>query len=158
MSLGYVTAEEALSYVQQHYTSKDPQRFAWEALSLEDQEALLRKSLQCLETLPFTGRKSKPDQDLAFPRFPSESVPEAIKAAQIENALSLEDSSTVEDQQFYEKLWMYGVSSYSIGNLSESTSTGVYQADGAQASGIVSAVARRLLQPFLRGGYRIWGG
>lgn len=158
MDLGYVTVEEALTYVQQHYPSKAPQRVAWEALSLEDQSALLRRSLQYIEMLPFTGVKTERDQQLAFPRCPNKEVPEAIKAAQVENAVALSDSGSSEEQQFYDKLWIYGVESYSIGNLSERVSTGSYQLSGAQSTGIVSAVAQRLLQPFLRGGYQIWGG
>lgn len=156
-TIGYVTNEEALIYIQGHYTSKDPLRVNWESLTEDDQNALLRRSLQSIEMLPFAGRKYDSEQSLAFPRCPSQTIPEGIKAAQIENALSLGDTSNQEEEQFYSKLWMYGVESYSIGNLSESVGAGA-GTGAAQTTGIVSSTAQRLLKPFLSGGYRIWGG
>lgn len=153
--IGYVTLEEANEYVSTHYTSTDTLRLGWESLTDEDRSALLTKSFQTLELLPFTGRKTDPKQPNAFPRWPQQEVPEAIKWAQIENALVKSDTSTEEDVKYYERLWMFGVQSYSIGNLSERTSTGSYSAHGAQTTGISSVVADRLLRPFLWGGYRM---
>lgn len=153
--IGYVTLEEANQYVSTHYMSVDELRVGWEALSDEDRSALLTRSFQVLELLPFAGRKFDPKQANAFPRWPQQEVPTAIKWAQIENALAKSDTSNEEDTKFYERLWMYGVESYSIGNLSERTSTGSYSANGAQATGITSAIADRLLRPYLGGGYRM---
>lgn len=153
--IGYVTLEEANAYVKSHYTSKDTLRLSWEELSDEDRTVLLTKSFQTIELLPFPGRKLSSDQSTVFPRWPCKEVPEAIKWAQIENALAKSDASNEEDAKYYEKLWTYGVESYSIGNLSESVSTGSYGLRGAQATGVVSAIADRLLRPFLGGGYRM---
>lgn len=153
--IGYVTLEEANQYVSTHYMSVDELRVGWEALSDEDRSALLTRSFQVLELLPFAGRKFDPKQPNAFPRWPQQEVPAAIKWAQIENALAKSDTSNEEDAKFYERLWMYGVESYSIGNLSERTSTGSYSVNGAQATGITSAIADRLLRPYLGGGYRM---
>lgn len=153
--IGYVTLQEANEYVSTHYMSTDELRVGWEALSDEDRSALLTRSLQVLELLPFAGRKFDPKQQTAFPRWPRQEVPEAIKWAQIENALAKSDTSNEEDAKFYERLWMYGVESYSIGNLSERTSTGSYSVNGAQATGVTSAIADRLLRPYLGGGYRM---
>ena len=153
--IGYVTLQEADEYVRTHYISADELRAGWEALSSEDRSVLLTRSFQVLELLPFTGRKFDPKQPNAFPRWPSQDVPEAIKWAQIENAVSKSDTSNVEDEKYYERLWMYGVESYSIGNLSERTSTGSYSVGGAQKTGIASAEANRLLRPYLGGGYRM---
>ena len=153
--IGYVTLEEAYQYVITHYVSTDELRVVWEALSDEDRRALLTRSFQVLELLPFAGKKTSPTQSNAFPRWPQQEVPAAIKWAQIENALAKCDASNAEDAKFYERLWMYGVESYSIGNLSERTSTGSYSVNGAQATGVTSAVADRLLRPFLGGGYRM---
>ena len=153
--IGYVTLEEANQYVSTHYTSVDELRTAWDSLSPEDRTALLTRSFQLIELLPFAGRKYDPAQSYAFPRWPSVEVPEAIKWAQIENALAKSSAVNEEDAKFYERLWMYGVESYSIGNLSERTSTGSYSVSGAQATGITSAVADRLLRPYLGGGYRM---
>lgn len=153
-TLGYVTLKEANTYVKEHYLSTDSLRTQWEALSDEDKSALLRKSFQTMELLPFTGRKTVCGQPNMFPRWPDTEVPDAVKYAQIENAVSLGDSENEEDQRYYDKLWKYGVSSYSIGNLSERISEGSYGA-GAQQTGIVSTTATRLLEPYLRGSYRI---
>lgn len=153
--LGYVTLDEASTYIQEHYTKADALRVSWEALDEADQAALLRKSFQTIESLPFTGRKTCCQQSTAFPRWPSIEVPIAIKSAQIENALVMSDTSASEDARQYEKMWQWGVSSYSIGNLSERLSEGAYGAGAAKATGIVSATATRLLAPFLQGGYRI---
>ena len=153
--IGYVTLQEANEYIMTHYLSEDPLRLVWEDLLEEDQVVLLNKSFQVLELLPFAGRKFDPKQANAFPRWPQQEVPAAIKWAQIENALAKSDTSNAEDAKFYERLWMYGVESYSIGNLSERTSTGAYSVNGAQATGVTSAIADRLLRPYLGGGYRM---
>lgn len=153
--IGYVTLEEASEYISTHYLSTDTLRLSWEGLSDEDRTVLLTRSFQTIELLPFAGRKLNPDQSTVFPRWPYKEVPEAIKWAQIENALAKSDASNEEDAKHYERLWTYGVESYSIGNLSERTSTGTYSLRGAQATGVTSAVADRLLRPYLGGGYRM---
>ena len=156
-NIGYVDLAYADEYVSLHFLSTDDLRFSWEALSDEDKEVLLRRSFETIETLRFTGVKTSPGQPYAFPRFPSTEVPEAIKAAQVENAISLSDSSTTEDAAFYNKLWQWGVESYTIGNLSESISSGAYGRGSMAVNGIVSTRASKLLQPFLSGSYVIRG-
>lgn len=153
--IGYVTLEEANDYVSTHYLSSEYLRVGWETLSEEDRTVLLTKSFQALELLPFAGKKSKASQPNAFPRWPYKEVPVAVKWAQIENAIAKSDTSNEEDAKYYERLWMYGVESYSIGSLSERTSTGSYSVKIAQATGITSAIADRLLRPYLGGGYRM---
>ena len=153
--IGYVTLEEANDYVATHYLSTDALRQGWDKLFDEERTILLTKSFQTIELLPFAGRKLDPKQSTVFPRWPCKEVPEAIKWAQIENALAKSDASNEEDAKHYERLWTYGVESYSIGNLTERTSTGTYSLRGAQATGVVSAIADRLLRPYLGGGYRM---
>lgn len=153
--IGYVSVEEADQYVVGHFVSSDETRTGWFGLSVNDREVLLARSFQVLEMLPFTGRKTDPKQTTAFPRWPSTEVPEAVKWAQIENALAKSDTQSEDDMKFYERLWQYGVESYTIGNLSERTSTGSYSAGLAQQTGIASVNAERLLRPYLRGGYRM---
>lgn len=153
--VGYVDVAYADQYVTEHYVSTDETRQLWTSLSEDDKKVLLRISFEALETLPFVGRKSCPDQETMFPRFPFDYVPQAIMAAQIENALALTNTSTTEEAAFYEKLWQYGVESYSIGNLSESVSSGSWGRGTPAAAGIVSARATRLLQPYLCGSYDI---
>ena len=153
--IGYVTLSEADEYVRTHYLSTDPLRLSWEALSTDDHAVLLNKSFQTIELLPFPGRQLDPNQRNAFPRWPYCEVPDAVKWAQVETALAKSDTSNEEDAQHYEKLWTYGVESYSIGNMSESVSSGSYGLRGAQSTGVTSAVAERLLRPLLGGGYRM---
>lgn len=153
--IGYVTVQEADTYIASHYLSTDEVVSAWNALSESDKAVLLTKAFQIIELLPFTGRKTAPGQPYAFPRWPDKTVPDRIKWAQIELALNKSDASSNEDAKYYERLWLYGVDSYTIGNLSEKTSTGSYTIGGAQATGVTSAEAERLLQPYLGGGYRI---
>lgn len=153
--IGYVTLDEADQYVSEHFLSTDDVRTGWESLSADDKRVLLTRSFQVLELLPYAGKKTDPHQTTAFPRWPLKEVPEAVKWAQIENALAKSDTQNEDDMKFYERLWMYGVESYSIGNLSERTSTGSYSAGLAQQTGVTSATAERLLRPFLRGGYRM---
>lgn len=153
--LGYVTLDEADEYVKSYYRASDELRTSWDSLAPEDKAALLRKSFQSIETLPFSGRKYDCSQPTAFPRWPTTDVPFNIKAAQIEQALISSDGESSEDARHYEKLWQWGVSSYTIGNLSESLSTGTYGAGALRTAGISSATSSRLLAPYIQGGFNI---
>ena len=155
--MSYVDVAYADEYVNTHFLSVDERRFNWEVLDNNDKEVLLQRSFEAIECLPFVGRKTNPDQPNAFPRYPFEEVPEAVKYAQVENAITLSDSSASEDAAFYEKLWQYGVESYSIGNLSERTSSGAWGRNVAASSGVISAKATNFLKPFLNGSYNIRG-
>lgn len=153
--VGYVSLEEADQYVTEHYMSSEAFRIGWEALEPSDKAALLRRSFQAIELLPFTGHKTDPDQSTAFPRCPSTEIPWHIKAAQIEQALVGADEESSEDSKLYERMWQWGVSSYTIGNLSERISRGGYGAGALRAAGISSAAAVKLLSPYIQGGYNI---
>lgn len=153
--LGYVTLDEANTYVSEHYMSTEDFRIGWEALEDADKAALLRRSFQAIELLPFSGRKTCCSQPFAFPRWPSEEVPLAVKFAQIEQSLVGSDTTATEEAKQYEKMWQWGVSSYTIGNLSESISAGTYGAGALRTAGITSAAAARFLAPYLQGGYNI---
>lgn len=153
--IGYVTLQAADDYVTGHFTSNDTLRLAWENLDDEDKEVLLRRSFESIETLPFPGRKAHPSQPNAFPRWPDSEIPRVVIAAQVENAVAMADDSTTEDAAHYERLWQFGVESYSIGNLSESISSGAWSSGVAMSSGIVSARAIRLLRPLLSGSFNI---
>lgn len=153
--LGYVTLDEANTYVTEHYMSTEALRVGWEALEDADKAVLLRRSFQAIELLPFSGHKTCCDQPFAFPRCPSRTVPDAVKFAQIEQALIGADAEATEEAKQYEKMWQWGVSSYSIGNLSESISAGTYGAGALRTAGITSAAAARLLAPYMQGGYKI---
>lgn len=156
--IGYVSISDANEYIMQHYLADDELRIHWEQLDDDGKAALLRKSLQSIELLPFVGIKTDLEQKLQFPRCPSDKVPWQIKAAQIENAFSKSDPETTEDVHFYERLWTWGVQSYTLGKLSERVGEGGWGGSPlgtAQSTGITSAAAVRLLTPFVMGGYRI---
>ena len=155
--IGYVDVAYADTYIAEHFLSTNELRVKWEALQETDKEGLLRRSFEAIEGLPFTGHKTDFSQPNAFPRYPSTDVPEDVKAAQVENAVALSDSSVSEDAVFYERLWQFGVESYSIGNLSEKTSSGTWGRGSTAANGVVSAKASRLLQPYISGSFRIRG-
>ena len=156
--VGYVTVAEATEYIKTRYASTDELRKAWEAMDEADQAVYLQKSFDAINILPFRGRKYSTNQEAAFPRWPYPEVPAAIKYAQIENAITLTDTSASEDAAFYEKMWQYGVESYRIGNLSETSSNGSWGRSGSSTSAtqsVTSAKAVNLLEPYLRGGFSI---
>ena len=159
-TIGYVTLAEANEYIATHYLSTDPLRVEWNSLSDADKSALLLRSFETLELLPYAGRKAVVGQPNAFPRYPDQEVPNQIKWAQIENGVSLGDSSSTEEAEHYARLWQWGVQSYTIGNLSERISEGAWSSSGstAAANGIVSTKAYRLLKPYLLGSFRIVKG
>lgn len=155
MLIGYVTLEDADTYVETHYIEDSTERTYWEDLDDDDKKALLLCSFEAIERLPFPGRKTSPGQPNAFPRYPGKDVPRDVKAAQIENALVNADVSASEEIKQYEKLWNAGVTSYRIGNLSETVGHASYGVAAASQSGVDSPKAKKLLIPFLSGGFNI---
>lgn len=156
--MSYATVEQADKYVQEHFISTDPVRLSWEDLSEEDKQVILNVSAEAINSLPFPGRKKDPNQEDAFPRCPSTQVPPAIFAAQIENAISMADSSSSDDAALYQRMWSFGIASYRIGNLSESignASGGASMSASMLQNGIVSTKAQALLKPFVGGAYCI---
>lgn len=155
---GYVTIAEADLYINTHYLSTDSIRINWNNLSDEDKEVVLTVSADAIDSLPWPGRKLDPNQERAFPRYPDADVPIFIHEALIENAATVTDSSSSDEALLYQRMWSYGISSYRIGNLSETVGT----AGGNSGlnvtmiqNGIVSTKAQALLKPFLGGAYRI---
>lgn len=153
--IGYVTLDEANKYMAENYVSADEVRTSWEGLTDDDKAALLRRSFQSIELLPFIGHKLCPEQKTQFPRCPYTEVPDPVKWAQIEQAATTSNDGENEEAKHYEKLWQWGVNSYTIGNLSETISTGTYGAGALRTAGVSSPVAARLLSPYIQGGFNI---
>lgn len=153
--IGYGTIAEADKYIETHYIEDSDERTYWEDLDDSDKKVLLLVSFEAIERLPFPGKKTFPSQDNMFPRWPSKNIPKDIWAAQVENALSMSDATESEEVKQYERLWSAGVSSYSIGNLSETVGNASYGVAATTQSGITSPKAKKLLLPYLSGGYRI---
>lgn len=152
--MSYNTLEEANEYVSSHYLSSDDACIRWESLEDADKQVLLNKSFSIIEGLPLTGRKTCIDQPNQFPRCPDKEVPVEVKQAEVELALALSDSELAESLKDYRRMVNYGISSYSIGNFSESILS--YQKNSLQLRyGLVSDEAERLLTNWLSGGYRI---
>ena len=151
--VGYLSLEEANRYIETRYVSTDDTRLEWESLSEEDQLVYLQRAFGLIELLPYRGRKFKKGQFNAFPRWPHEEVPEAVKHAQVEEAMHMLKNSSSEEAAFYDTLWQYGVESYSLGNLSESSSNGSW--GHSRAQGNLPSTVEALLRPYLTGGFNI---
>lgn len=143
----YVTIAEADAYIVANY----PDLQTWSEKSEDQKQALLMGACLDLESLPFPGQASQAGQVLSFPRFGSEGVPLAIKAAQIEIALLPLTQSTEAEKR--NELQRQGVKSFSIGDLSESY---------GEVSGLMASYAfmqnekvARLLMRYLGGAYEI---
>ena len=152
--MSYNTVEEANGYVTSHYISTDESRVRWESFSDEDKQVLLTRAHDVIDSLPFTGRKTSVDQPDAFPRCPYNGVPDAVKSAECELALSLSDEAANASLDDYRKMVDYGIQSYSIGNFSETLLS--YSKNSIEIKyGLISSNAKQLLTPWLTGGFRI---
>ena len=152
--MSYNTVEQADAYVDSHYLSSDELAQRWSDLYDSDKQVLLTKAHDIIDALPITGRKASVDQPDAFPRCPDKEVPDAVKSAECELALSLSDESTNESLNNYRRMVDYGIQSYSIGNFSETLLS--YSKNSIEIKyGLISSNAKQLLTPWLTGGFRI---
>ena len=152
--MSYNTVEEANGYVTAQYISTDESRVRWESFSDEDKQVLLTRAHDVIDSLPLTGRKTSVDQPDAFPRCPYKGVPDAVKSAECELALSLSDEAANASLDDYRKMVDYGIQSYSIGNFSETLLS--YSKNSVEIKyGLNSSKAKQLLTPWLTGGFRI---
>ena len=152
--MSYNTVEQADAYIAGHYLSSDELAQQWSSLSEDDKQVLLTRAHDTIDALPITGRKASVDQPDAFPRCPDKEVPDAVKSAECELALSLSDESANESLNNYRKMVDYGIQSYSIGNFSETLLS--YSKNSIEIKyGLISSNAKQLLTPWLTGGFRI---
>jgi hypothetical protein len=156
-TLTYQTAAEADSYIIAHYRTSSKPRQAWDVLSCDDKNILLVNAFESIEALPFTGRKAWRHQPFAFPRLPQQYgrpqvVPDPVKAAQAEFAIWLAQDTNGE-RATRQELQAQGVTSFSIGDLSES-----YDNAGAaaqQPDALRCAKCAALLRRYLSGGHTL---
>lgn len=147
----YVTLAEADLYATSIYPETK-----WGSLAAEERELRLVLACEQLEALPFVGRKRRNGQPLAFPRHPESTVPSSIKTAQMELALLplREDAaSTQADAAQRVSLQRQGVTSFSLGDLSESY--GASAGLSADFPFLLDAKISGLLRRFLSGGYPV---
>ena len=152
--MSYNTVEQADAYIAGHYLSSDELAQQWSSLSEDDKQVLLTRAHDTIDALPITGRKTDVAQPNAFPRYPEKDVPDAVRSAECELALSLSDEEANAGLADYRKMVDYGIQSYSIGNFSETLLS--YSKNSVEIKyGLISTNAKQLLTPWLSGGYRI---
>lgn len=147
----YSTIEQANVYISNYYGSTDTIRTSWEALSDEDKQVYLNKAEQIIDQLLLKGRPLVPGK--AFPRDPDSEV-SLLKAQEATIELAVQTQGNIEAKERY-NLQKQGVSSYKIGDLSES-----FKGNGSDLMG-VDKFALSIVYPFLKdwlsGGYKICG-
>lgn len=142
---GYIDVAQADAFIEA-LPAADPERVAWSALTDSDKLAYLFDALTVMEQQVFSGFKTDPEQTLAFPRNGDEDTPEAVQCAQAYEACALCRSSA--DTSHRASLRAQGVTSFSVGNLSENYGG---SASAAQTA-LCSLRAARLLRTYLAGG------
>ncbi len=152
----YINVEWADKYIGDHFLPDSTERKRWEELDLEEKEVFLRIACAELERLPWQGAAIKKDQLLAFPREPFQlttatEAPSKIKNAQAELALWLSDKQAQTDAAQREQLKLEGVQSISLGSLSMAFADSGNIGDSLSA--LTCPQARRLVIPYIRGGY-----
>lgn len=139
MSGSYCTVEYANEYFKNRLHAE-----SWSGADSETKEKALRQATRAIDRQPLRGRKTNPEQELAFPRHQDTEVPEAVKEACCEEALALLESGNSQRR----KLQQEGVQSFSLGNMSETFAAGA-------GKGLLSQEAKELLRPWLIGAVMI---
>lgn len=115
----YITLAEAETYISTYYVSTNPLRVNWNKLSNDDKEVYLRNGAKAIDSLVLRGKRATLEQTMEFPRIIDKEsqlvVPDDVKNAQVETALSSSDNITQNRQELINA----GVVSYRIGDLSE---------------------------------------
>ena len=137
--MSYVSLAEANEYFSSRLHAD-----AWAEASDADKEKALAMAAKAIDRQPLRGRKTNPEQDLAFPRHPDTEVPEAVKEACCEEALALLERGNSQRR----KLQQEGVQSFSLGNMSETFAAGA-------SKGLLSQEAKELLRPWLLGAVNV---
>ena len=116
----------------------------WEQADDETKEKALKQAARAIDRQPLRGRKTNPEQELAFPRHPDTEIPKEVQEACCEEALAILESGNSQRR----KLQQEGVQSFTLGNMSESYAAGA-------GKGLLSQEAKELLRPWLLGAVNI---
>jgi len=136
MSGSYCTVEYANEYFKNRLHSE-----SWSGADSETtKEKALKQATRAIDRQLLKGRKTNPEQELAFPRYPDTEVPEAVKEACCEEALALLERGNNQRR----KLQQEGVQSFTLGSMSETFTPGA-------GKGLLSQEAKELLKPWLLG-------
>ncbi len=135
----YVTTTEAEDYFAGRLYAD-----TWHRAGTPTRGAALEMATRAIDRLTLKGRRADPEQTLAFPRHPEKEVPQAVKDACCEEALSLMDHGNSQRKKLQDE----GIVSVTIGSVSETYALGA-------GKRLLSQEARELLQPWLLGAVRI---
>jgi len=139
MSGSYCTIEYADEYFNNRLHAE-----SWGQADDETKEKALRQATKEIDRQLLKGRKATDTQELAFPRYPDEEVPEAVKEACCEEALAILERGNSQRRRLQQE----GVQSFTLGNMSETYAPGA-------GRGLISQEAKELLRPWLLGGVNI---
>ena len=131
----YCTIEYADEYFKKRLHAE-----SWGETSEADKEKALKQATRAIDRQLLKGRKTNPEQELAFPRHPDTEIPAAVKEACCEEALAILESGNSQRR----KLQQEGVQSFSLGNMSETYVVGA-------GKGLLNQEAKELLRPWLLG-------
>lgn len=137
--MSYVDLNEANEYFSNRLHAE-----AWANATESDKRKALVMATKAIDRQPLKGRKTDDKQPLAFPRYPDTEIPQAVKEACCEEALTILERGNNQRR----KLQQEGVQSVTVGNVSETYKTGA-------GRGILSQEAKELLRPWLIGAVMI---
>ena len=135
----YCTTE----YADEYFTGRLHAE-VWEQTDESTKEKALQQATRTIDRQLLRGRKTNPEQELAFPRYPDTEIPKEVQEACCEEALALLERGNSQRR----KLQQEGVQSFTLGNMSEA-----YAPGGGR--GLLSQEAKELLRPWLLGGVNI---
>ena len=136
MSGSYCTIEEANAYFSGRLHAE-----SWFEADDETKENAILQATKAIDRQLLRGRKTNPEQELAFPRHPDTEIPAAVKEACCEEALAILEKGNSQRRRLQQE----GVQSFSLGNMSETYVVGA-------GKGLLSQEAKELLRPWLLGG------
>jgi len=135
----YCTIEYADEYFKNRLHAE-----SWGQADESTKEKALKQATRAIDRQLLRGRKTNPEQELAFPRYPDTEIPKEVQEACCEEALALLERSNSQRR----KLQQEGVQSFTLGNMSETYAPGA-------GRGLLSQEAKELLRPWLLGAVMI---
>lgn len=135
----YISLEEADLYMQERFKPS-----GWFELGYTVRMKALKEATKSIDTLMFKGKKSDNDQLLSFPRnITHGQIPEAVKKATCEEAISLIDEAKSPESSKRIELQKQGVTEVKFGDSHEK-----YDGTG-KANTVFNTYALQLLRPYL---------
>jgi hypothetical protein len=136
----YVSQAEADAYFADETLSLSAQ-----VVSLASEVKTLVQATRSIDAQLLHGTKLSSTQALEFPRYYQTTVPQAVKEAQLEEAVAIAQYALSERK----RIQLEGVTSVTVGKASETYDENLVR--GLQKGKLKSPLARRLLRPFTLG-------